>query len=90
MEEYLPATTTTEKLSYEELCRQRRSIENEIAVQEQYLADAARQLIKPHNVIKAISGVVFDNVVSGFSLFDTFNNARRWLRMAMRLIRRFT
>lgn len=90
MDEYLLTTPTTPKLSYDELCRKRRSIEKDIDIQEQHLADAARQLVAPRNIVKTISEVVFDNVTSGFSLFDIFNRGWSRLRMAMRLIKRIT
>ncbi len=90
MADILLPSHTPKRLTYDELCRRRRGIEADIAQQELYLIDAAQQLISPQNIVKAISGIVMDNVAHGFSLFDMFNRGWRWVQLALRLIKRFT
>lgn len=88
MNENLLPVTPYKKLTYDELCCLRRCVEQDIAVQQEVLTDVARKLITPQNVVSAISGVVFENMTSGFSLFDIFGRGTRWLRIAIRLLKR--
>ena len=90
MDESLLPTHTTRAHTYDELCCRRKEIEAELNMQEQRLIGAAQQLIKPQNIVRTISSVVFDNVTNGFSLFEMFNQGWRWVQLAIRLIKRFT
>lgn len=89
MNENLLSATTAPKITYDALCNQRRYLEQEIALQGEVLAQVVQQVITPHNIVKAVSGVVFDNITNGFSLVNVMGQGIHWLRIAKRFIKRF-
>lgn len=90
MEDNLLPSPPSVKLTYDELHRRRLYIESEIEIQEQYLINTARRLIKPGNIAKSISGAMINNVTNGIPFIDMFSQSWRWIKFAIRLIKRFT
>ena len=89
MEQNILPTTTDCINDYDDLAQQRRTLENEIAQQEERLTTMVKKLVTPQGIIKNITGYAINNAITRPSLFSSISNGWQWIRLAMRLIKRY-
>lgn len=89
MKKSIIRASSANTMNFDEIIRRRKMLEIDIAQQELRIMKTIQRNFTLRNAIKSISTYAVNNALPQFSIINTVNNGWQWLKLAIRLIKRY-
>lgn len=89
MEQNISTSTHNKSVNYDELVALRKNIEQDISKQEMRIVTIIRNMATPHGLFKNIAEFAQKKAILQPSFLSTMSNGWQWIKLAIRLIKRF-